>query len=103
MSREKLNKAYQGDITPEVRLFVTKEYKKVFGKDFKQTRCNDCIRDAAIELLVERNKSRKYVLHSGKSIQHDGKIYVQFTLTDDIARKYLKQFPEESVKFKVLP
>ena len=103
MSREKLNKANQGDITPDVRLFISKEYKKVFGKDFKQTRCNDCIRDAAIELLVERNKLRKYVLHSGKTIQHDGKTYVQFTLTDDIARKYLKQFPEESVKFKVLP
>lgn len=98
-----IQKAYDGDNSPDVRLYVFSAYFELFGKEIQNPNCQNCVRDAAIEILIKMNDARKYLLHAHVPILHDGKWYTQPTLSDETAEAYLTEHPEDAHKFKRLP
>jgi len=100
---EIIKKAYKGEVTPEIRLYVSNYYAYLFGKEIVQTKCSSCIQDAAIKILIKMNEKRKYLLKAHIPILHKGKWYTQSILTDKIAEEYLKMNPEDKFKFVKIP
>lgn len=98
-----IQKAYEGDNSPEVRLYVFSAYIELFGKEIANPDCQNCVRDAAIEILIKMNDTRKYLLHAHIPILHKGKWFTQPTLSDEDAEAYLTEHPEDAHKFKRLP
>lgn len=90
---------------------IVKLYVEVLRKDFKRTNCNDCYRDALIEVCnyLKREKKMKekcaYSLLAGVIIQdfESGKIYTNANLTDEVAENYLKKFPKQIQMFGQKP
>lgn len=100
---EIIEKAYKGEISPEIRLYVSKYYAYLFGKEIVQTKCSSYIQDAAIKILIKMNEKRKYLLKAHIPILHKGKWYTQSILTDEIAEEYLNLNPEDKFKFAKIP
>ena len=103
VDEEILKKAYNSDITTDVRLYVSELYLELFNKKNANTQCVNCIRDAAIEIMVKIMDKRKYIVFAHIPIFHKGKWYTQPTLTDEIAEEYLKENQKDIVKFKKFP
>lgn len=88
-------------------------YWEVLGKEFKPTSCQQCYHDALIEIylyLKKYNKMKeksKYRMRAGFIINcpafDGGKIYTNDNLTDDVAERYLAQFPQNVEMFQELP
>ena len=86
-------------------------YREVLRKEFKRTNCQDCYRDALIEVcnyLKTEKKMKKmclYVLLAGVVIQDfaNGKVYTNANLTDEVAEGYLKRFPKQIKMFQSYP
>lgn len=88
-------------------------YQEVLGKTFAPTSCQSCYHDALIEIycyLKKHGKMKektKYALKAGAIIRcplfHDGEIYTNETLTDEIAREYLQMFPNQQGIFQSIP
>lgn len=79
-------------------------YHDVLDKTFVRTSCNDCYRDAIIEMSVYLKKhgkmkeKRAYKLKSGVLLQMEfgsPDFYTNENLTDDIAEEYLKKYPRQ--------
>lgn len=100
---EILRKAYNSEITTDVRLYVSGLYLELFNKEIVNTQCVNCIRDAAIEIMVKIMDKRKYIVLAHIPIFYKGEWYTQPTLTDEIAEEYLKENPRDVVKFKKYP
>lgn len=49
VNEEILRKAYNSEITTDVRLYVSELYLELFNNEIANTQCVNCIRDAAIE------------------------------------------------------
>lgn len=90
---------------------IAELYSEVLRKEFKKTNCNDCYRDALIEvynyLKTEGKMKEKcaYSLLAGVIIQdfESGKIYTNANLTDEVAESYLKKFPKQIQMFAKYP
>lgn len=90
---------------------ITELYSAVLRKELKRTNCNDCYRDALIEvynyLRMEKKMKEKcaYSLLSGVIIQdfENGKVYTNANLTDEVAESYLKRFPKQIQMFAKFP
>lgn len=87
-------------------------YPEVLGKKFVRTSCNDCYRDAIIEmyLYLKKNGAMKekcsYTLKKGALIQMDfgsGEFYTNANLTDEVAEMYLSKHPDGRVLFASMP
>lgn len=88
-------------------------YPEVLGRAFRKTNCGQCYRDALIEIICYLKKNGKmaeklnFVLRSGVIINDQrfdgGKVYSNYNLTDDVAKRFLKQFPEMESLFEVIP
>lgn len=86
-------------------------YSEVLRKELKRTNCNDCYRDALIEvynyLRMEKKMKEKcsYSLLSGVIIQdfENGKVYTNANLTDEVVESYLKRFPKQIQMFAKFP
>lgn len=86
-------------------------YREALRKEFKRTNCQDCYRDALIEvynyLKTEKKMKAKclYVLLAGVIIQDfaNGKVYTNANLTDEVAEGYLKRFPKQIKMFQSYP
>lgn len=87
-------------------------YYDVLDKTFVRTSCNDCYRDAIIEMSVYLKKhgkmkeKREYKLKSGVLLQMEfgsPDFYTNENLTDDIAEEYLKKYPDNVGYFAELP
>ena len=88
-------------------------YSEVTGRTFTPTSCQQCYHDALIEIYHFLKKYGKmaeklnYRLKAGAIINspvfHDGKIFTNDNLTDEIAAEYLKKFPEQADMFQKLP
>ena len=87
-------------------------YHDVLDKTFVRTSCNDCYRDAIIEMSVYLKKhgkmkeKRAYKLKSGVLLQMEfgsPDFYTNENLTDDIAEEYLKKYPDNVGYFAELP
>lgn len=103
VDEEILRKAYNSEITTDVRLYVSELYLELFNKKIANTQCVNCIRDAAIEILVNIMDKRKYIVFAHIPILHKGRWYTQPTLTDELAEEYLKENPKDIIKFKKYP
>lgn len=86
---------------------IERLYKEVLDKKFIRTSCNDCYRDAVIEMNVylKKNESMKekseYGLKNGALLQMgfgSSEMYTNANLTDEIAEKYLAKNPS-GIKF----
>jgi hypothetical protein len=92
---------------------ITQLYKHVLGKTFKPTSCQSCYHDAVIEIYLHLKNYNtmatihKYSMRAGFIINcptfHNGTIYTNDNLTDDIAEEYIKQFPKNADLFDVNP
>lgn len=90
---------------------ISELYREVLCKELKRTNCNDCYRDALIEVYnyLKREKKMKekcaYSLLAGVIIQdfENGKVYTNANLTDEVAENYLKRFPKQIQMFAKNP
>lgn len=90
---------------------IAELYSEVLRKELKRTNCNDCYRDALIEvynyLRTEKKMKEKcaYSLLAGVIIQdfENGKVYTNANLTDEVAECYLKRFPKQIQMFAKHP
>lgn len=87
-------------------------YKEVLDKKFIRTSCNDCYRDAIIEMKVylKKNGSMKekseYALKNGVLLQMEfgkSEFYTNANLTDEVAEKYLGKYPDGIKLFSKKP
>lgn len=90
---------------------VARLYGEVLGKEFRQTSCRDCYRDACIEmeLYLRKNGAMKeksrYVLLNGAIIREfgTGKVYSNANLTDKVAEDWLRKYPQQIRMFAAYP
>lgn len=90
---------------------IAELYREVLHKELKRTNCNDCYRDALIEvyhyLKTEKKMKEKcaYSLLAGVIIQdfENGKVYTNANLSDEVAEGYLKRFPRQIQMFAKYP
>lgn len=87
-------------------------YKEVLDKKFVHTSCNDCYRDAIIEMRVylKKNGSMKekseYALKNGVLLQMEfgkSEFYTNANMTDEVAEKYLGKYPDGIKLFSKKP
>lgn len=87
-------------------------YRGVLGKDFVKTSCNDCYRDAVIEmyLYLKRTGNMKeksnYTLKNGVLLQTEfgsNTMYTNANLTDEVAENYLAKNPKGEIFFASMP
>lgn len=87
-------------------------YQQVLGKDFVKTSCNDCYRDAVIEmyLYLKRTGNMKeksnYTLKNGVLLQTEfgsNTMYTNANLTDEVAENYLAKDPKGEIFFASMP
>lgn len=87
-------------------------YREVLGKDFVKTSCNDCYRDAVIEmyLYLKRTGNMKeksnYTLKNGVLLQTEfgsNTMYTNANLTDEVAENYLAKNPKGEIFFASMP
>lgn len=88
-------------------------YYEVIGKTFVHTSCQQCYHDGLIEIYHYIKKYGKmaeklnYRLKAGAIINcpafKGGKVFSNDNLTDEIAKEYLKQFPDNVELFQKVP
>lgn len=88
-------------------------YYKVLGRTLVPTSCQQCYHDAIVEIVWHLNKygnmaeEKNFVLKAGVIINcpnfHNGEIFANDNLTDEIAEEYLRTFPDQMEMFEVLP
>lgn len=105
--RERFRSPYSAEDKQRIRML----YREVLGKTMKQTNCQSCFHDAVIEIccFLRRNntmaKKGRYSMRAGFVLScpsfDGGKIYTNSNLTDEVAERYIKSFPEQA-KFFVI-
>lgn len=99
-----------GELSSSDKSFIDSYYERILSKSFNRSNCNQCYRDAFIEIYiyVKQNgikKMGKYILKREELIHiaGDPQVYTRANLTDDIAIKYLKKYPNAISKFESFP
>ena len=88
-------------------------YAEALGNDFHPTTCQQCYHDALIEITLYLRKHKRmkakcqYRLRAGVIINcpnfHNGEIYTNNNLTDEVAAEYLQCYPKQADLFQALP
>lgn len=87
-------------------------YREVLEKDFVKTSCNDCYRDAIIEMYIHLKRTGKmkeksnYTLKNGVLLQSEfgsNVMYTNANLTDEAAEVYLANNPDGIIFFASTP
>jgi hypothetical protein len=88
-------------------------HREVIGYDMKPTTCQNCYHDALILIILRLKKTtamakdRQYTLRNGfiihSPIFHQGAVYTNANLTDEVAREYLERFPANVTMFSKIP
>lgn len=87
--------------------YIEDKYYLILNKKFRRTSCGDCYRDGAIEAytyLAKHGKFREprnYTLKNGVLLQMEfgsREYYTNENITDEVAEKYLRKYPE-NIKF----
>lgn len=87
-------------------------YREVLGKDFVKTSCNDCYRDAVIEMYLylkrmgNMKEKSNYTLKNGVLLQTEfgsNTMYTNANLTDEVAENYLAKNPKGEIFFASMP
>lgn len=99
--------------SPSEKGTIKRLYSAVLGKTFRVTSCQRCYHDAVIEIALYLRKNKKmeekknYELRAGYIIHtpefHDGKIFTNDNLTDEVAAEYLKKYPQKARFFARIP
>jgi len=102
-----------GALSSSDKTMIAELYEQVLGKPFRKTSCNDCYKDAVILVYTHLKKhgtmvsQLQYRLRAGYLINsplfHDGKVYSNANLTDEVAKEYLQMFPQKVVFFDHIP
>ena len=105
---EDLKARYNGDLSNIDKKFIQLNYERVTGKTFNKRGCNQCYKDAIIEMYImyKKNgfmKENKYILKRGKVLHYKGEVYTRQNITDEIAANYLEDFPSQSDLFEAIP
>ena len=103
--RERFNLPY----SPADKEQIQELYLAVLGKVFIPTSCQNCYHDAVVEMSyhLKRNgemaQKKKFMLKAGAIIQcpdiNNGEVYSNANLTDDVAKEYLRRYPERVFLF----
>ena len=104
---------FDGAFSPADKDTIARLYAAVLGRPFRATSCQRCYHDAVIEvtLYLKRHnrmaQEKNYIMRNGFIIAcptfHDGKIYTNENLTDEIAAEYLERFPDRAKFFAKIP
>ena len=110
---EDVRTRFEGVFSPADKDTIARLYEAVLGRPFRVTSCQRCYHDAVIEitLYLKRNnrmaQEKKYIMRNGFIIAcpafHDGKIFTNENLTDEIASEYLERFPDRAKFFAKIP
>ena len=74
---------------------IERLYKEVLGKEFTKTSCNDCYRDAVIEMTVYIKKNNRmkekcnYILKNGIDFATDVCLSYDNYISSTFAKKYI--------------
>ena len=108
---EELKGRYDSPYNSEDKQLIRLLYREVLGKEMRQTNCQSCFHDAVIEIYLHLKKNndmakpKKYTLRAGFIIScptfKGGKIYTNDNLTDEVAEKYIEQFPQQKRFFVI--
>lgn len=99
----------QTPIPEAVKQDIRRLYRYVTGEPLKQCNCPDLYSDAIIvirlKLKTMSEKKQSYKLKRGVVIQLAGtnQAYTRDNLTDEVAREYLKKFPNKANLFDAIP
>lgn len=109
VSNELRTRYNNGAFSVQDRERIRRLYKEVLRREMKVTNCTRCYHDALIEVVLYLRKEGKlkedtqYALRAGFIIKcptfHDGKIFTNDNLTDEIAAEYLSIFPNKRPMF----
>jgi len=107
--RTRFNSAF----SPADKDTIARLYEAVMGKRFRATTCQRCYHDAVIEITLYLRKNnimaqeKAYIMKSGFVIScpdfHNGKIFTNENLTDEIAAEYLELYPNRKQFFARVP
>lgn len=110
---EQLKAHLQGAFSVNEKERIHALYSAVLRKTLKVTSCQRCYHDALIEIILYLRKEGKmkeetqyglragFIIHS--SLFHNGKIYTNDNLTDEVAEEYLAMFPDKRPMFSRIP
>lgn len=88
--------------TSEQRQLIAEAYKTLLGKDIPNCSCRHRYSDALIEICftfkISSNMKTKYQLKAGVIIWLGTECYNNHNLTDEVAKEYLKRYPEAREK-----
>lgn len=99
-----------GELSFSDKTFIESNYERILSKQFSSRGCGQCYQDAFIEIYIhvkqngiknmgQFNLKREEVLH----ITGDTKVYTRVNIKDEVAIKYLKQFPNAINRFETYP
>ena len=90
--------------------FIESNYERILSKRFNKTGCGQCYHDAFIEIYIHIKqkgikKMGKFILKREEVLHITGspQVYTRANITDDVAAKYLKQFPNAIGRFEGYP
>lgn len=106
---ERLRTHYDSAFSSSERDEISTLYEAVLARKMKITNCQRCYHDALIEIICFLKKEKrmaersKYVMRAGFIIHspefENGKIYTNDNLTDDVADRFMAQFPNTKKMF----
>lgn len=99
-----------GELSSSDRSFIESNYERILSKRFNRSGCGECYKEAFAEIYIHIKKNgiknmgkfilkREVVLH----IAGDSQVYTRANINDDVAAKYLKQFPNGIGHFESFP
>ncbi len=103
--------AYKNAIPERAKKDIEELYRFCFKKPIRHCNCKSIHSDALIEIIIffrrtgKMTDNRKYKLKRGVVIQMPGttEVYTFVNITDAVAKKYLKKYPQKTSLFEALP
>ena len=108
---ERLKTTISNEFSASDKENIVTLYREVLRKEFVKSTCNDCYRDALIEVYTYLKREGKmkeksdYTLKNGVVIQVFGtnKVYTNENITNETAEAYLKEYPKAINQFAHYP
>lgn len=112
---EQLRERGKASFSASEKVTIERLYAEVLGKKFRVTSCQRCYHDAVLEIALYLRKhntmptieKKQYTLRAGFIIRaaefHDGKVFSNANLTDEIAEEYLAKYPHMAKYFATIP
>lgn len=97
-----------GELSSSEKKFIESHYERVLSKTIRNRGCNQCLEDAFIEMYVHSKKygikdMGKFTLKREVVRFIDNVPYSRANMTDKVAVKLLKQYPQRIEDFEEYP